>query len=401
MLETSAVVIAIILFLVINKFFRITYIGFGAIWKVFFVCLFISAGIVSGFLSLFHSQKEPTIKERLESVQIFIEDELAELKDIQKAVDTNMLSKSIGEICKEMEDRKNNIVLIYQFDVKTNYKIDLSDKKIATKVDQIDELYFTYMDEYDRFIKSLEGKEESEVNSSANNSVNTQEDGVNGILAQMHSNVTNVNKELEKQLDEYLKRTIRQDDLRSFLAEYESYFTEISSYRSQLNINMVELANYWTLLDSLDIYEDLVEQLEFYLNENEIERDLDTISTRAGLRLRRFLLDAEYIDHDLKEVILNEPEEEIALINERKNMITDETLGEVVEIYLDFLMKMTTLEVETFDIYGEEERAYIVELFNQVTQLVEKYEEVSGGIIGYGRKRLNAVYEDYYFLLDY
>ena len=60
---------------------------------------------------------------------------------------------------------------------------------------------------------------------------------------------------------------------------------------------MVELSNYWILLDALDKYEDLVDYLELYLNENEIEieRDLDTISTRAGLRLRRFLLDAEYI----------------------------------------------------------------------------------------------------------
>ena len=64
-------------------------------------------------------------------------------------------------------------------------------------------------------------------------------------------------------------------------------------------------------------------------------------------------------------------------------------------------MNMVSLDVETFDVYGEKERPYIISLFNQLTQLVEKYEEVSGGITGYGRIRLNQMYEQYYFLSDY
>lgn len=401
MLVASVIVIAIILFLVLNRFFNITYIGFGAIWKIFFVCLVISTGIVSGVSSLFNSEKEPTVEEVLTSVQELIEDELIDLQAIQNAVDTDTLTRSMNEVYQEMEDRKSNIVIVYQFNVAGNTKVNLENKKIATKVNQLDDLYTTYLNQYNQFIQSIEGKEDSSVSSSDTNSVSNQEDGVNGILGQMNSNVMSVNQELEKQLDNYSKRMIRQEDLLEFSKENEVYFNDVASYRSQLNINMVELSNYWTLLDALDKYEDLIDYLEFYLNENEIERDLDTISSRAGLRLRRFILDTQYVQHDLQAVDLNEPEEEIALINKGKNTITDETLAEVVGIYLEFLMNMASLDIETFDVYGETERPYMISLINQLKQLVEKYEEVSGGITGYGRMRLNQMYQEYDFLSDY
>ena len=267
MLEASVVVIAIVLFLVINKFFRITYIGFGAIWKVFFVCLFISTGIVSGFLSLFHSEKELTVEEVLDSVQVLIEEGLVDLEDIQYAVDTDSLTGNINEIYQDLEDQKNKVVMAYQFEVEANHKVDLSNKKIATKVNQIEELYTSYMDEYNRLIQSMEDK------------ANHQEEEVNSILGQMYSTITTVNQELDKQLMEYSKRSIRKSSLVEFTEDYESSFTEVSSYRSQLSENMNVLSNYEKCLTALDTYDELMEQLQFYLNEDEIERDLDSLST--------------------------------------------------------------------------------------------------------------------------
>lgn len=389
MVYWSVFIIAIIIFIGVNRIFKITYIGFGAIWKVFFVCLFISTGIVSGFLSLFHSEKEPTVEEVLASVQALIEDGLVDLEDIQYAVDTDSLTGNINEIYQDLEDRKNKIVMAYQFEVESNHKVDLSNKKIATKVNQIEELYTSYMDEYNGLIQSMEDK------------ANDQEEEVNSILGQMYSTTTTVNQELDKQLMEYSKRSIRKNSLIEFTEDYESSFTEVSSYRSQLSENMNVLSNYEKCLTALDTYDELMEQLQFYLNEDEIERDLDSLSTQAVIKIRTFLEGVNNEQLELREAVVNQSREEIELINERKESITDEVLVEAVNLYLDFLTKMAAIDAETFYIYDAEQRQYIVDRYNQAKQLVEMYEEVSGNSEGNGRREIGLTYGENPFLANY
>lgn len=389
MLGASVVVIAIVLFLVINKFFRITYIGFGAIWKVFFVCLFISTGIVSGISGLFHSEKEPTVEEVLASVQVLIEDELIDLQDIQYAVDTDTLTRSMNEIYQEMEDRKSNIVIAYQFNVAGNTKVNLENKKIATKVNQLDELYTTYLDEYNRLIQSMEDK------------VNNQVAEVDSILGQMYLTTTKLNDELEKQLTDYSKRSTRKNSLVEFTEDYESYFTEVSSYRSKLSENMEVLSNYENCLTALDTYDELMDQLQFYLNEDEIERDLDSLSTQAAIKIRTFLKGVNNEQLELREEIVNQSREEIELINEVKDTITDEVLAEAVNLYLDYLTRMSVIDAENFYIYDADQKQYLRDMANQVKQLVEMYEAISGEKDGTGRWEIGNTYGENQFLSSY
>lgn len=343
------------MFLVVNRFFHITYIGFSAIWKVFFVCLVISTGIVGGISSVFDDEKQPTV----------------------------------NEIYQEMEDRKSIILIVYQFNITGNTKVDLGNKKIATKVRKLDELYNTYIDEYDYLIQSME------------NEVNNQVAEADSILGQMYLTTTKLNDELEKQLTDYSKRSTRKNSLVEFTEDYESYFTEVSSYRSKLSENMEVLSNYENCLTALDTYDELMEQLQFYLNEDEIERDLDSLSTQAAIKIRTFLKGVNNEQLELREEIVNQSREEIELINEVKDTITDEVLAEAVNLYLDYLTRMSAIDAENFYIYDADQKQYLRDMANQVKQLVEMYEAISGEEDGTGRLEIGNTYGENQFLSSY
>lgn len=221
------------------------------------------------------------------------------------------------------------------------------------------------------------------------------------ILGQMYSNLSKVNQKLSVELTNYLERTIRKDDLIDFVKSYEPHFTEVSTYESKLNENMSILSNYEKCVTAVEEYNELIEQLQSYIEEDEVERDLDSLSTAAAIKVRTFLEGVNYERPEVREEVVNQSREEIDIINEIKGNITDEVLVEAVNLYLDFLTQMAAIDAETFYIYDAEQRQYIVDRFYEAKRLVEMYEELSRNEYSDGRQEITATYNYNPFLSNY
>ena len=182
-------IIAIILFLIFNKLFNFIYIGFGAIWKVFFVCLIVSGGIVSGVISLFDHEKEPTIKERIKNAYTVIEEKYEDLLEIQ----TNLENSQLDLTYNEMHNMQSNVVGLYS-GVLMYRPGESEDKKIVQSFEELTSLYDNY--------KALQRDIEDQIEK-IGSTVQSEESMVSDIISQMSSTLDTLTYRIDEMLKLY------------------------------------------------------------------------------------------------------------------------------------------------------------------------------------------------------
>lgn len=402
MLYGSVFVIAILLFLVVNRFFHITYIGFGAIWKVFFGCLIVSGGIISGVTSLFDHEKEPSMKERINNAYTVIEEKYEELLDIQ----TNLEASQLDLTYNEMDNMQSNVVGLYS-GVLMYRPGESEDKKIVQSFEELTSLYNNYMALHREIVDQIE---------ILGSKVQSEESMVSDIISQMSSTLDTLTYRIDEMLNLYKYGSITIEELAAYAEDNKETFEEANSYKELLesNENLKRLYDYGECYRLsqvyIRVYSLLKETIKADTSENadeianvseDVIVQLEYIPSLAGQDLGDVLyafLEQEYARlEEILSLIKNDRVLTATAIVEKEN---DPIILETTNLYLELIQAMLLPDYDAFSLNDQSNQEYVVDLLNQANDVIEIYEKYSHDLYGTGRNNLNSIYDLYPFLLD-
>lgn len=403
MLYGSVFVIAILLFLVINRWIHITYMGFGAVWKVFFICLIISGGIVSGVMSLFDHKKEPTLQEQIKNAYNVIEEKYEDLLEIQTNLETSQLDLTYNE----MHNMQGNVVGAYS-GVFMHRPEDSEDKTIVQSFEELTSLYDSYMALHREIVDQME---------TLSYTVQSEESEVIDIMNQMSSTLDTLTYSIDKMLQSYKNGSITIGELSAYAEDNKEIFEEANGYKELLesNENLKRLYNYSECYRLSQIYirgySLLKETIKADTSENADELEsvsadvivqLEYISSLAGQDLGDVLyafLEQEY--DKLEEILLLIKNDRLLTATAIVEKETDPIILEATNLYLELIHAMLLPDYHVFSLNDQSNRKYVADLLNQANDVIEIYEKYSHDLYGTGRDNLYWIYDLYPFLSDY
>ena len=396
-------IIAIILFLIFNKLFNFIYIGFGAIWKVFFVCLIVSGGIVSGVISLFDHEKEPTIKERIKNAYTVIEEKYEDLLEIQ----TNLENSQLDLTYNEMHNMQSNVVGLYS-GVLMYRPGESEDKKIVQSFEELTSLYDNYMALHREIVDQIE---------ILGSTVQSEESMVSDIISQMSSTLDTLTYRIDEMLKLYKYGSITIEELAAYAEDNKETFEEANGYKELLesNENLKRLYDYGECYRLsqvyIRVYSLLKETIKADTSENadeianvseDVIVQLEYISSLAGQDLGDVLyafLEQEY--DRLEEILSLIKNDRVLTATAIVEKETDPIILEATNLYLELIQDMLLPDYDTFSLNDQSNQKYVVDLLKQANDVIEIYEKYSHDLYGTGRNNLDWIYDLYPFLLDY
>ena len=396
-------IIAIILFLIFNKLFNFIYIGFGAIWKVFFVCLIVSGGIVSGVISLFDHEKEPTIKERIKNAYTVIEEKYEDLLEIQ----TNLENSQLDLTYNEMHNMQSNVVGLYS-GVLMYRPGESEDKKIVQSFEELTSLYDNYMALHREIVDQIE---------ILGSTVQSEESMVSDIISQMSSTLDTLTYRIDEMLKLYKYGSITIEELAAYAEDNKETFEEANGYKELLesNENLKRLYDYGECYRLsqvyIRVYSLLKETIKADTSENadeianvseDVIVQLEYISSLAGQDLGDVLyafLEQEY--DRLEEILSLIKNDRVLTATAIVEKAADPIILEATNLYLELIQDMLLPDYDTFSLNDQSNQKYVVDLLKQANDVIEIYEKYSHDLYGTGRNNLDWIYDLYPFLLDY
>lgn len=396
-------IIAIALFLILNKLFNFIHIGFGAIWKVFFVCLIVSGGIVSGVMSLFDHEKEPTMKERIKNAYTVIEEKYEELLEIQ----TNLETRQLDLTYNEMHNMQSNVVGLYS-GVFMYRPEESEDKKIVQSFEELTSLYDNYMALHREIVDQIE---------ILGSTVQSEESIVNDIISQMSSTLDTLTYRIDEMLKLYKYGSITIEELVAYAEDNKEIFEEANGYKELLesNENLQRLYDYGECYRLSKVY------ISFYsLLKETIKADTSENADQIANVSEDVIVQLEYVSslagQDLGDVLYAFLEQEYDRLEEILSLIkndrlltataivekeTDPIILEATNLYLELIHAMLLPDYDVFSLNDQSNQKYVADLLNQANDVIEIYEKYSHDLYGTGRDNLDWIYDLYPFLLDY
>lgn len=396
-------IIAIILFLIFNKLFNFIYIGFGAIWKVFFVCLIVSGGIVSGVMSLFDHEKEPTMTERIKNAYTVIEEKYEDLLEIQTNLETSQLDLTYNE----MHNMQSNVVGLYS-GVLMYRPGESEDKKIVQSFEKLTSLYDNYMALHREIVDQIE---------ILGSTVQSEESMVSDIISQMSSTLDTLTYRIDEMLKLYKYGSITIEELAAYAEDNKETFEEANGYKELLesNENLKRLYDYGECYRLSQVYirvysllketikADTSENADEIVNVSEdVIVQLEYISSLAGQDLGDVLyafLEQKY--DRLEEILSLIKNDRVLTATAIVEKETDPIILEATNLYLELIQAMLLPDYDTFSLNDQSNQKYVVDLLKQANDVIEIYEKYSHDLYGTGRNNLDWIYDLYPFLLDY
>lgn len=396
-------IIAIILFLIFNKLFNFIYIGFGAIWKVFFVCLIVSGGIVSGVMSLFDHEKEPTMTERIKNAYTVIEEKYEDLLEIQTNLETSQLDLTYNE----MHNMQSNVVGLYS-GVLMYRPGESEDKKIVQSFEKLTSLYDNYMALHREIVDQIE---------ILGSTVQSEESMVSDIISQMSSTLDTLTYRIDEMLKLYKYGSITIEELVAYAEDNKEIFEEANGYKELLesNENLQRLYDYGECYRLSKVY------ISFYsLLKETIKADTSENADQIANVSEDVIVQLEYVSslagQDLGDVLYAFLEQEYDRLEEILSLIkndrlltataivekeTDPIILEATNLYLELIHAMLLPDYDVFSLNDQSNQKYVADLLNQANDVIEIYEKYSHDLYGTGRDNLDWIYDLYPFLLDY
>ncbi len=396
-------IIAIILFLIFNKLFNFIYIGFGAIWKVFFVCLIVSGGIVSGVMSLFDHEKEPTMTERIKNAYTVIEEKYEDLLEIQTNLETSQLDLTYNE----MHNMQSNVVGLYS-GVLMYRPGESEDKKIVQSFEELTSLYDNYMALHREIVDQIE---------ILGSTVQSEESMVSDIISQMSSTLDTLTYRIDEMLKLYKYGSITIEELAAYAEDNKETFEEANGYKELLesNENLKRLYDYGECYRLSQVYirvysllketikADTSENADEIVNVSEdVIVQLEYISSLAGQDLGDVLyafLEQEY--DRLEEILSLIKNDRVLTATAIVEKAADPIILEATNLYLELIHAMLLPDYDVFSLNDQSNQKYVADLLNQANDVIEIYEKYSHDLYGTGRDNLDWIYDLYPFLLDY
>lgn len=396
-------IIAIILFLIFNKLFNFIYIGFGAIWKVFFVCLIVSGGIVSGVMSLFDHEKEPTMTERIKNAYTVIEEKYEDLLEIQTNLETSQLDLTYNE----MHNMQSNVVGLYS-GVLMYRPGESEDKKIVQSFEKLTSLYDNYMALHREIVDQIE---------ILGSTVQSEESMVSDIISQMSSTLDTLTYRIDEMLKLYKYGSITIEELAAYAEDNKETFEEANGYKELLesNENLKRLYDYGECYRLSQVYirvysllketikADTSENADEIVNVSEdVIVQLEYISSLAGQDLGDVLyafLEQKY--DRLEEILSLIKNDRVLTATAIVEKETDPIILEATNLYLELIQAMLLPDYDTFSLNDQSNQKYVVDLLNQANDVIEIYEKYSHDSYGFGRSQVDLIYREYPFLFNF